>query len=154
MFIIHSFIILVYSLPYRCFTWLTSPGLYRVTTCREGELTPHHIHTFLTTQGHGEPPRMRDQFIAWATSEKTWTWMTIHAIHASIHSNKANMKGWLWRPNDIRESCRLKASWHLSYRWGKNRKNLTQETSPDRGSNSGPLRDRRACYRLLHSGGL
>ena len=36
----------------------------------------------------------------------------------------------------------------------KPRKNLTQETYPDRGSNSGPLRDRRACYRLAHSGGL
>ena len=29
----------------------------------------------------------------------------------------------------------------------KTRKNLTQETCPDRGWNSGPLRDRRACYR-------
>ena len=36
----------------------------------------------------------------------------------------------------------------------KPRKNLTQETCPNRGSNSGPLRDRRACYRLHHSGGL
>ena len=35
----------------------------------------------------------------------------------------------------------------------KPRKNLTQETCPDRGSNPGLLRDRRACYRLLHSGG-
>ena len=34
------------------------------------------------------------------------------------------------------------------------RKNLTQETCPDRGSNPGPLRGRRACYRLAHSGGL
>ena len=30
----------------------------------------------------------------------------------------------------------------------KPRKNFTQETCPDRGSNPGPLRDRRACYRL------
>ena len=36
----------------------------------------------------------------------------------------------------------------------KTRKNLTQETSPDRGSNPVPLRDKRACYHLLHSGGL
>ena len=36
----------------------------------------------------------------------------------------------------------------------KPRKNLTQETCPDRGSNPAPLRDRRACYRLVHSGGL
>ena len=35
----------------------------------------------------------------------------------------------------------------------KNPQNLTQETCPDRGSNPGPLRDKRACYRLLHSGG-
>ena len=36
----------------------------------------------------------------------------------------------------------------------KPRKNLTQETCPDRGPNMGPLRDRRACYHLAHSGGL
>ena len=36
----------------------------------------------------------------------------------------------------------------------KTRKSLTQETCPDRGSNPGLLRDRRACYRLFHSGGL
>ena len=33
------------------------------------------------------------------------------------------------------------------------RKNLTQETYPDRESNLGPLRDKRACYWLLDSGG-
>ena len=32
-------------------------------------------------------------------------------------------------------------------------KNHTQETCPDRGSNPGPLRDKCACYHLLHSGG-
>ena len=36
----------------------------------------------------------------------------------------------------------------------KPRKNLTQETCPDRGSIPGPLRDRRACCRLANSGGL
>ena len=35
----------------------------------------------------------------------------------------------------------------------KPRKNLAQESSPNRGSNPGPLRDRRACYHLAHSGG-
>ena len=35
----------------------------------------------------------------------------------------------------------------------KPRKNLAQETCPNRESNPGPLRGRRACYRLLHSGG-
>ena len=33
------------------------------------------------------------------------------------------------------------------------KKDLTQETFPDRGSNPGPLRGKRACYHLLHSGG-
>ena len=36
----------------------------------------------------------------------------------------------------------------------KHRKNLTQETCPDQGSNLGPLRDKHTCYHLLHSGGL
>ena len=135
------------------FTWLMPPGPYRATTCRERELTLDNIHTFLTTQGHGEPPRMKDQLNAGVTSETKRTWKTIHIIHAPILANKANMKGWLWRPNDIRGPCGPKTSWHLSYWWGKRTKNLTQETCPDRGSNPGSLRDMRACCRLLHSGG-
>ena len=35
----------------------------------------------------------------------------------------------------------------------KPRKNLTQETCPDRESNPGLLFGKRACYHLLHSGG-
>ena len=35
----------------------------------------------------------------------------------------------------------------------KSRKDLTQETCPDRTSNPGPLRDRRTCYHLFYSGG-
>ena len=35
----------------------------------------------------------------------------------------------------------------------KPRKNLAQETCPDRGSNPRPLHDRLTCYHLLHSGG-
>ena len=46
----------------------------------------------------------------------------IQTIHTPIHVNKVNMKGWLWRPNDIQGPCRPKASWHLSYRWGKSSK--------------------------------
>ena len=30
-----------------------------------------------------------------------------------------NNYGWLWWPNDFRGPWGLKASWHLSYRWGK-----------------------------------
>ena len=36
----------------------------------------------------------------------------------------------------------------------KPRKKLIQETCPDRGSNPGPLRDRRECYRPVQSGGI
>ena len=36
----------------------------------------------------------------------------------------------------------------------KPRKNLTQETCTDRGSNPGLLHDKYACYHLLHSSGL
>ena len=35
----------------------------------------------------------------------------------------------------------------------KLRKNHTQETCPDQGSNPGPLHNKRACYHFLHSGG-
>ena len=90
-----------------------------------------HIYTFLTTQGHGGPLRKRDQLNSGATSEITRTRKTIYTIHAPINSNKVNMKGWLWRPNVIRGLWATKASWHLSYRWGKNtRKYHTQETCP------------------------
>ena len=96
-----------------------TPGPYRATSYWESELTLDHIHTFLTTQGQGGTPRMRDQPNGGANSETTWTWKTIHTIHALSHSNKVNMKGWLWQRNDIRGPCGPKASWHLSYGWGK-----------------------------------
>ena len=111
-----------------------------------------HRHTLLTTQGHGGPPRMSDQPNAGATSETAQTWKRIHTKHTLSHPNKANMEWWLWRPNDMQGPWGPKVSWHLSYRWGKTPKNLTQETCPDRGSNAGPLRDKRTCYHLLHSG--
>ena len=68
--------------------------------------------------------------------------------HAPVHSNKANMKGWLWQPNYIRGTCRPKTSCHLCYRWGKTPKN---PTCPERGLNPGPLWYRRECYRLFYS---
>ena len=84
--------------------WLTPPGSYRATTCRERELTLDHIHIFDHTITWG----MRSQLNAGDTSETTRTWKTIHTIHAPIHTNKANMKGWLWRPNDILDLVGLK----------------------------------------------
>ena len=55
----------------------------------------------------------------------------------------------------------MTAKWYSGTSWAKSfltfilqvRKNLTQETCPDRGSNPGPLRERRACYRLPQGGG-
>ena len=61
----------------------------------------------------GEPPMTR-------------TCKKIHTIHAHIHSNKVNTKGWLLRLNDIRGPCESKVTWHWSYWWGKTPK----ETSP------------------------
>ena len=78
-----------------------------------------HIHTFLTTQGHGGPLRMSDQLDARATSETAQTWKTIHTKHTLRHPNKANMEWWLRRSNDTRGPWGSKVSWHLSYRWGK-----------------------------------
>ena len=78
-----------------------------------------HIQIFLTTQGHGGPPRMSDQSNAGATSERAQTWKTIHTKHTLSQINKANMERWLRRPNDIRGPWGPKVSWHLTYRWGK-----------------------------------
>ena len=78
-----------------------------------------HMHTFLTTQGHGGSPRMKDQLNAGAVSETTQTRKTIHTILAPIYFSKAYMKGWLWWPNAIWGPCGPKASWHLSNRRGK-----------------------------------
>ena len=110
--------------------WLMPPGPYRATTCRERELTLDHIHTFLTTQGYGGSPRMWDQVNAGATSETIQTWKTIHTIHALIHSNKVNMKGWLWRPDDIRGPCGPKASWHYLTCEGKKTKSSPRKPVP------------------------
>ena len=65
-------------------------GPYTATTCRERERVLDHIHTFLTTQGHGGPLRMSDQLNAGATFETTRTLKTIHAIHSLILSNNAD----------------------------------------------------------------
>ena len=83
----------------------------------EGINSGSHTY-FLTTQGHGKPPRMKDQLNAGATSETTRTWKTIHHSR-TYHANKVNMIGCLWRPNDIWGSCEPNASWNLSYKWGK-----------------------------------
>ena len=90
-----------------------------------------HIHTFLTTQGHGGPPLMSDQPYAGATSEIAQTWKTIHTKHTLSHPNKANMEWWLRRPNDIRGTLGgLKFPDICLTGEEKPRKNLTQEPVP------------------------
>ena len=108
------------------------PGLTEPRPVGGGNWTMDHIHTFLTTQGHGGPPRMSDQPNAGATSETAQTWKTIHTTHTLSHPNKANMEWWWRRPNDIRGPWGPKVSWHLSYRWGKTQK------KPDPGNLSRP----------------
>ena len=124
------------------FTWLTPPGPYRVMTCRERELTENYIIL-------SWPHKDMEGLTGWgvrATSETTRTWKTIHTIHAPIHSKKMKMKGWLWRSNFIRDLYGPKASWQLSYRWGKNPKHPGNFSRP--GIEPGPAAWQ-ACM-LLH----
>ena len=137
-----------------CFTWLTPSGPYRDTTCQRREIISGSRNTFLTTQGHGGTPWMSVQLNAGATSETAQTWKTIHSRHTLIHSNKMNLKWWLWQPNDIWGPCGLKFPDICLTGEEKPRKNLTQETCPELGSNLGLLHDRCTCYCLLHSSGL
>ena len=130
-------------------TVVSLPCVTQATTCRDRELTLDLIHIFMTTQGNGEPHRMRDQVNAGATSETTWTWMTIHTIHVPINSKKANMEEWLWRPNDIGGSCGPKVSWHLSYKWGKPPKKPHPGNLSRPGIEPRPPAWQHACY--LHT---
>ena len=114
----------------RAFTWLTPRPVGWGNLLWNTYILFYHKRT-------GGPLWMRDQLSSGATSGTPQTWKTIHTIHAPIHSNKTNMKEWLRLPNDIRGPCGPKASWHLSNGWGNTPLNLTQQTCPDRGSNSG-----------------
>ena len=97
-----------------------------------------HLHTFLTTQGHGGPPRMSDQPNAGAIFETAQTWKTIHTKHTRRHPKKANMEWWLRRPNDIRGPWGPKVSWHLFYRWRKTPKKPHSGNLPRPGIEPGP----------------
>ena len=97
-------------------------------------------------RGHEEPPRMRDQLIAGPPPRQH----EHERSYATIHSNKATTKGDYNGQMIFGDLVGLKLS-NICFKGEK--KNLTQETSLDWGSNPDPLRDRRACYRLLHSDG-
>ena len=138
------------------FTWPTSPGPYKATTWRGRELNygPHTY--FLTTQGHVGPPGMSDQPNAGATSETAQTWKTIDPTHQAHTQVIPTRRSW----NDDYDGQMifgdlggLKFPDICLTGEEKLRKILTQEICPDRGSNPGPLRDKSACYLLLHRGG-
>ena len=96
---------------------------------------------------------MSDQPNVGATSETTQTLKIIHIFHSHFHSNKTDMIKLIYDGQMIfgdLVGLNLPDIWLAGE--GKPRKNLTLETCPGRGSNPGPLRDRRACYRLLHIG--
>ena len=96
--------------------------------------------------------RMGNQLNAGAISETTRTLKTIHTIHSHIHSNKAAMRRMI-----------MMAKWYSVNHVGlklpdiclrsevKPRKKPHPGNLPDLASDPGPLRDRHACYRLLHS---
>ena len=63
---------------------------------------------------------------------------------------------WLWMIMMAKwhsGTFRPKASWHLSYRWGKTLKKPHPGNLSWPGIKPGPLHDRRACYHLSHSSG-
>ena len=155
IFVDHSCITLVKLSLIGVFTWLTPPGPYRHTTCRQRELTLDQVHTFLPHQdmeGHS----------VWGISSmrghlRDNTNMKDDTHHSRTHSFIPTR--WIWKDDYdgqmiFGDFVGLKLPDNYLIGEEKPRKNLTQETCPDRGSNPGPLRDRRACYRLFHSGGL
>ena len=136
------------------FTRLTPPGPYRATTCQERELTLDHIIPFW-------PHKDMEGLSGWVISPMPGPPPRQHKYERQdtpgTHSFIPTRRIWNddYDSSDSRGPWGPKVSWHLSDRWGKTpKKNLTQETCPDRRSNPGPLRDKRACYHLLHSGGL
>ena len=69
------------------FSWLTPPGPYRTTACREMELT---LDTYIFDHIWTWRASPDDQLNAGTTSETTRTLKTIHTVHSLIHS-KADM---------------------------------------------------------------
>ena len=111
------------------FTWLKPPGPYRATTCQERELNSGSYFFDHTRTWRASPDEGSVQCRAHLRDNSNIK--EIYISHAPNHSNKANMKGWLWRPNDIRGPYGPKASWHLSYRWGKiPKKNSSGKPAP------------------------
>ena len=112
-----------------------------------------HKYFFTTQNMEASPNKWLTQ--SGATSETTRTLKTIHTMHSLIHYKKADIIRMIMMAKWYSENHGSLKLPDICLTGEENpRKNLSQETCPDRGSQPGPLRDRRACYRLLHSGEL
>ena len=137
------------------FTWPTPPGPYRATTCRGREV--NYGYTYILFWPHkdmeglpgwvispmpGPPPRRQKH-------ERQYSPST-HSVIPKRRICNDDYDGQMI----FGDLGGLKFPDICLTDEGKPRKNLTQETCPDRGLNPGPLRDKRACYHLLHRGSI
>ena len=135
------------------FMWPTPPGPYRATTCRGRELIcGWHTYFFDHTRTWRASP---DEWSAQCRGHlRDSTNMKDYTHQAHTQSSQQGEYGMMittakWYSGTLGAKSFLTFVWQTR----KNpKKNLTQETCPDRGSNPGPLHDKRACYHLLHSG--
>ena len=77
---------------YYCHIYVTHASRDLQSHNLSGEGISCESHIFLTIQGHGVSPKMRDQLIVGPTSETARTLKTIHIIHTHVHSNKVDMR--------------------------------------------------------------
>ena len=129
------------------------PGLTRVTTCRVRELTLDHMHT-------SWPHKDMERLPRWGINSmpKPSPRQHEYARRYTPYTQPVIQTRWIWKDG---YDGQLIFGDHVDLKFPdtcltgeeKPRKNLTQEICPERGTNPGPLRDRRACYRLFHSGG-
>ena len=132
------------------FTWPTPPGPYRATTCRGrglnyGSQTYFLDHTRTRRASPDELSALCRGHLRDSTNMKD----TTHQAHTQ--SSQQGEYGMMitmakWYSGTIGGP---KVSRHLSFRWGK----IPKKPRPGNLSRPGPLRDKRACYHLLHSGG-
>ena len=130
------------------FTWPTPPGPYRATTCRGRELN-YGSHTYFfdhTRTCRASPDELSAQCRGYLRDN---TNMTDDTQPFFVTRRR-------WKNDDgqmiFGDLGGLKFPDICLTGEEKPRKNLTQETCPDRRSHPGPLRDKRVCYHLLHSG--
>ena len=132
------------------------PGPYRAMTCRGRELN-YGSHTYFF-----------DHTRTWRASPDEWSVQCRGHLRDSTNVKDSTHQAHTQSSQQSEYGMMITtAKWYSGILWAlrfptfvlqvrknpEKKKNLTQETCPDRGSNPGPLRDKRACYHLLHSGG-